>query len=240
MGLLVGSVPQGSAERPMRNVGIVLVKQIEGERQYFSDDSSSSDAISDVDSNSDSSSDASPLPSAADSPIDPSESLPSDPLLGLGTLEQGGIDDAGASTSGGAPNTTINGKVKTNVFGVEGEGTKFVYVFDRSASMSEPNGRPLAMAKTALNDSLNSLDRIHQFQIIFFNHTEPRIFNPTGQEGTARICHGCKPPGSPTICRRHHGRRRDASRSSTGQGGQDATRCDLFFDRWPGSRFCDD
>ncbi|HEY3394844.1 MAG TPA: hypothetical protein VGK58_19215 [Lacipirellulaceae bacterium] len=53
------------------------------------------------------------------------------------------------------------------VFGVEGTGNKFVYVFDRSASME---GAPLANAKRQLIESLKSLDELHQFHIIFFNH----------------------------------------------------------------------
>ena len=42
-----------------------------------------------------------------------------------------------------------------SVFGVEGTGNKFVYVFDRSSSME---GAPLAAAKRQLIESLNSLD----------------------------------------------------------------------------------
>jgi hypothetical protein len=53
-----------------------------------------------------------------------------------------------------------------SVFGVAGTGTKFVYLFDRSASME---GVRLAAAKRQLFESLESLDTIHQFQIIFFN-----------------------------------------------------------------------
>jgi hypothetical protein len=56
---------------------------------------------------------------------------------------------------------------KVKVFGVEGTGNKFVYLFDRSASME---GAPLANAKRQLVDSFKSLDELHQFQIIFFNH----------------------------------------------------------------------
>jgi hypothetical protein len=55
---------------------------------------------------------------------------------------------------------------KVNVFGVEGTGNKFVYVFDRSSSMDGP---PLAAAKRQLIESLKSLEAVHQFHIIFFN-----------------------------------------------------------------------
>jgi hypothetical protein len=66
---------------------------------------------------------------------------------------------------------------QVSVFGVKGTGTKFVYLFDRSTSME---GRPLAAAKRELVASLESLDSIHQFQIIFFD-TEPRPLDVTGR-----------------------------------------------------------
>jgi len=55
---------------------------------------------------------------------------------------------------------------RVSVFGVDGTGSKFLYVFDRSASMEGP---PLASAKRQLIESLKALDDIHQFHIIFFN-----------------------------------------------------------------------
>jgi hypothetical protein len=73
---------------------------------------------------------------------------------------------------------------KVSVFGVEGTGSKFVYVFDRSASMEGP---PLAAAKRQLIESLESLDNLHQFHIIFFNH-RLRSFDITA--GGRRIAFG--------------------------------------------------
>jgi len=69
------------------------------------------------------------------------------------------------------------GQVETSVFGSRGVGTKFVYVFDRSNSMNDFEGRPLAGAKRELIASLQDLDRIHQFQIVFYNH-RLSVFNP--------------------------------------------------------------
>ncbi|MDX1925852.1 MAG: hypothetical protein SFV81_05010 [Pirellulaceae bacterium] len=60
-------------------------------------------------------------------------------------------------------------KVKTKVFGIEGEGRRFVYVFDRSDSMNGYEGRPFAVAKAELQKSLESLNEAHEFQIIFYN-----------------------------------------------------------------------
>jgi hypothetical protein len=59
-----------------------------------------------------------------------------------------------------------NGYAQVSVFGVQGKGSKFIYVFDRSASME---GRPLAAAKKQLLESVQSLDSVNQFHIIFFN-----------------------------------------------------------------------
>jgi uncharacterized protein with von Willebrand factor type A (vWA) domain len=70
---------------------------------------------------------------------------------------------------------------KVNVFGVEGTGNKFIYLFDRSASME---GAPLANAKRQLIESLKSLDEVHQFHIIFFNH---RLQSFTATSGGPRI-----------------------------------------------------
>ena len=70
------------------------------------------------------------------------------------------------------------------VFGVEGKGNKFVYVFDRSASMEGP---PLAAAKRQLVGSLGSLAGVHQFHIIFFNH-RLQAFDISG--GGQRIAFG--------------------------------------------------
>ena len=74
------------------------------------------------------------------------------------------------------------GYTRTGVFGASGVGRKFVYVFDRSASMDGHGGAPLAAAKRELIASLADLDETHQFQIIFYNE-RPRVFNPTGVLG---------------------------------------------------------
>jgi uncharacterized protein with von Willebrand factor type A (vWA) domain len=66
------------------------------------------------------------------------------------------------------------GSTQTQVFGVTGRGARFVYVFDRSLSMK---GAPLAAAKRELLASVKQLQRVHQFQIIFYNE-KPRIMQP--------------------------------------------------------------
>src|SRR6267142_2808611 len=63
---------------------------------------------------------------------------------------------------------------QTQVFGVTGSGTRFVYVFDRSLSMKGP---ALTAAKQELLASVRQLDRVHQFQIVFYNEA-PRMMQP--------------------------------------------------------------
>jgi hypothetical protein len=90
-------------------------------------------------------------------------------------------DPATASQSRGSAGLP-HGYTRTGVFGVTGEGRKFVYVFDRSGSMDGHGGTPLAAAKAELIASLKDLDDTHQFQIIFYNE-RPRVFSPTGSPG---------------------------------------------------------
>jgi hypothetical protein len=80
------------------------------------------------------------------------------------------------------PVFTSPGENQVSMFGVRAEGSKFVYVLDRSGSMGGSGGKALAAAKAELLRSIEKLDRVQQFQIIFYNE-RPRIFNPTGQPG---------------------------------------------------------
>lgn len=74
------------------------------------------------------------------------------------------------------------GKGRTSLFGLPGEGYKFVYVFDRSGSMGGEGRESLRAVKAELIKSLEHLDTVHQFQIIFYNE-RPVVFNPTGTPG---------------------------------------------------------
>ncbi|HEY2882924.1 MAG TPA: VWA domain-containing protein, partial [Pirellulales bacterium] len=64
----------------------------------------------------------------------------------------------------------------TKLFGIEAEGSKFVYVFDRSGSMGENGGKPLREAKKQLLASINDLEERNQFYLVFYND-QPRLFN---------------------------------------------------------------
>jgi hypothetical protein len=63
---------------------------------------------------------------------------------------------------------------ETQLFGVVGRGTSFLYVFDRSLSMK---GAALAAAKRELLASVGRLEEVHQFQIVFYNETA-RMMQP--------------------------------------------------------------
>ena len=102
-------------------------------------------------------------------------------------LGSGGLDSLVESannltTQPPGPKRLRGGYARTGIFGVEGEGNKFVYVFDRSGSMDGHGGAPLVAAKAELIASLGDLGKTHQFQIIFYNE-QPRIFNPAGRAG---------------------------------------------------------
>jgi len=81
-------------------------------------------------------------------------------------LTGGGVGGSGGT---GLSRMPRGGQAKTSVFGIEGEGYKFVYVFDRSASMGSGPHSPLEASKAELKASLANLAETHQFRIIFYN-----------------------------------------------------------------------
>jgi len=74
------------------------------------------------------------------------------------------------------------GYARTKLFGLEAQGAKFVYVFDRSGSMGELGGKPLSEAKKELLASLNDLDKRQQFYVVFYNE-QPRLFDAGNSKG---------------------------------------------------------
>jgi hypothetical protein len=76
----------------------------------------------------------------------------------------------------------LPGYAQTKIFGVEAQGNKFVYVFDRSDSMGENHEARMKAAKEELLNSLHDLDQRQQFYIIFYNE-EPRLFDPGVSKG---------------------------------------------------------
>ena len=166
--------PRGIAGvEPGKEAGIVLVSSTQGKSSYLDQNEAASGDAADSASNSASAAVSSPFPDAIALPS-PGPVLPTKQgATSIGGLPTGIPDSIGFTKGGGSPGGKGDGKGSTQlqVFGVRGNGSKFIYVFDRSASME---GRPLAAAKRELIASLESLDKIHQFQIIFYNQ-EPRL-----------------------------------------------------------------
>jgi hypothetical protein len=173
--------PGAAAER-IAEVGIIE-KHTEGDTEFFVDGAAAGDT------------DAAAAPDAAETSLqevlsdhpapDLSAALPDDSpqVIGPGALEGNGgsvAAEPGVRPGGSGRGAGDLGKGVTQVFGIPGEGTKFVYVFDRSYSMGGPAPRPLDAAKAELIASLKSLDKIHQFQIIFYND-HPERFQERGQ-----------------------------------------------------------
>ncbi len=169
--------PQGAADEPSREVGVVL------RQSHLPLLDSSVEAPSDT------------SPSEPVEPVPPKETPPeaSSPFAEL--LKQ--LAAEGASPPPSDPTGTAEasngprrpqpsrpvprGQTRVSVFGVEGTGSRFVYAFDRSVSMRGP---PLSAAKRQLIASFDSLESVHQFQIVFFNH-RLSVFDLTG--GQRRI-----------------------------------------------------
>ncbi|MCR9294884.1 MAG: hypothetical protein NXI32_19365 [bacterium] len=168
LGVFWVGTPKGTGDSGDRPVGIAVVYEMAGKEEYAIDGGAAA-AMASVDAALDS------LPSqdAAGAGMPSTEQLLSDLLPGTAAVSGDPSDAAGAlglGEGGGAlgANREIP-KAKTTVFGIEGEGTRFLYVFDRSDSMNGYGGAPLRAAKQELIKSLQSLAPVHQFQIIFYN-----------------------------------------------------------------------
>ncbi len=178
LALVMGVSPRGATLEPARGGGIALAADIDGETHYFgeADGAASQLAASELSA----ADHLAALPNGDAPPVDISGVLPSPRGAAASGGEAGALPSASTFTGGGRPaGGRVGGnQARTSVFGAEGTGNKFVYVFDRSASMDGYEGRPLAAAKRELIASLGDLDQIHQFQIIFYNEL-PTVFNPT-------------------------------------------------------------
>lgn len=170
---------QGAADQPLREAGIVLRALADSGPMYVDEQSESAwstDSTNTPAATSAASSqllDALPNPAEFTAAQSALSELPSAPAVRPSPSVTGQVDQM---TTGSAPSRGFNSKATVSVFGTSGTGTRFVYVFDRSISMA---GTPLQAAKEQLIASLDSLDSIHQLQIIFFNH-EPQSWDLTG------------------------------------------------------------
>ncbi len=186
IGWLVRVPAVGVPPEPERTAGIVLTRQTREQVEYFSDadeDSADSGARREADVEDRLAvAEERPgdhLPEAADLPRDALAALPAgESARASGTGDWAAtLPPAAELTEGQGPSRELGEGTRTSVFGAEGQGSRFVYVFDRSGSMSWFGGTPLAAAKAALNSSLQALQPTDQFQIFFYNH-EFIQFNP--------------------------------------------------------------
>ena len=181
LGLTVRGAPRGvGVEEPGRDVGLVLRKTTETGDEYFETES---DQPQTTQTQTTAAPALTPSQAVGDRPpVDTTAALPQGkPLIGLGSLESSALPGGGGLTTGTGTKGAVGpkGAARTKVYGLEGEGFRFVYVFDRSASMGNERYSPLAAAKRELRASLESLKPEHQFQIIFYNQ-EPKMFAITG------------------------------------------------------------
>lgn len=185
MSLYMTSQPRGVPDvEKSRTIGITLAKVSGGATNYLKDgDSDSAPPQTGTNTPNSANSNTNALPELTDA-VGPGPQLPTgDGSFGVSGLPSEGLPGATGLTQGtgsgsgtGKRGIGDGGLGETSVFGVKGRGSRFVYVFDRSASMSGYDGRPLAAAKRELLSSLQSLDKIHQFQIIFYND-RPHVMN---------------------------------------------------------------
>lgn len=182
LALLVRPVISGAVAEPDRTTGIVLKKMDEEQTEYYEGeenvaaeqmDAKFSDAVAD------------PLPVESDLPFNPIDALPKPDSVGPGAVlggRPGELGNPNLTGIGQANRNMKGGAARVTFFGAVGTGTKFSYIMDRSASMGSPANRPLNAAKREVIRSLESIQRLHQFQIIFYNHNV-RVYNPTGVRG---------------------------------------------------------
>lgn len=182
--VLVDVTPQGASEEPGRTTGVVIAARNAQAISYLSEDDAGGASAPSTAASASAAERA--LPTAEEAPRAEGVSLPQPggaeaegppavlSLPGATGLGQG--TGVGRATGAGAGYQT-----ETGVFGVQGKGNKFVYVFDRSFSMAGYGGRPLAAAKRELLASLQVLEPIHQFQVIFYNERPRLIVHTPGE-----------------------------------------------------------
>ncbi|MCU0711450.1 MAG: hypothetical protein MUC43_05290 [Pirellula sp.] len=171
-------ITRGTGGEQDRPVGIAVVHQTNSGTEYFLSGSEGGPSNA---NNSDSSAAAIPSSVMPDSQGAAAlESLLSDlaPNDSKNNASGAGTDTSdtglsGVGNSAGPGKSTgkfgAGDKTKTSFLGVEGAGTSFVYVLDRSDSMNVNSSAPMSVAKRELSNSIDSLSEDNQFQIVFYN-----------------------------------------------------------------------
>ncbi len=175
LGLTIKFAPKSIAGDDVREMaGEVVLKHQTEEGEYFESREQQSP--------SDSAAASSTLPQLQEqAPVQPGLQLPNRDFGAAAGQQQGGLE-RGLTDGVSQPRGPSKGGARTRVFGIDSEGYSFIYVFDRSASMASPGNLPMNAAKAELRASLNHLEDLHQFQIIFYNES-PTMFNVTGVAG---------------------------------------------------------
>lgn len=183
LALTIRVAPIGPPGEPQRAVGVVLARAAGEKTDYFDEADASANSSTSKPVAGEAASTASILPTAQELPLDLGGVLPSaEEAAATGGLAGDVLPSAADLTTGvgGGQRGGFGGQANTQVYGLSGQGSKFIYVFDRSGSMSGYGGRPLRSAKAELIASLQDLDRVHQFQIIFYNQ-DPQVFALRGR-----------------------------------------------------------
>ena len=173
VGFVIGPAPRKAPGEQDRVAGIALVRRQDVNARYYSENSAAENAAT--------ATAASPtplLPNVNRLPVETAFALPTGPGLEAAAASGVTMPLADGLTRANRPSDRLGaGGARTQVFGAEGLGSKFVYVFDRSASMEGFQGRPMAAAKSELIGSLRDLESVHQFQIVFYNE-RTSLFHP--------------------------------------------------------------
>ena len=169
----------GSSDRP---IGIALVHRMASGAEYTLTDGGSLGSSSSASE----ASSSTPSSQIKDGPNIDVEAVLNDLLGGA----SGGGESGGAGEKTGSMGLVGSGDKRsgsggtgttTEFFGVKGYGTSFVFVLDRSDSMTDLDSSPLRAAKKELMQSLQSLNAACQFQIIFYNDSPLLYRSPIGR-----------------------------------------------------------
>lgn len=183
LALTIRTTTVGPPGEPQRAVGVVLARAAGEKTDYFDEADAAAQSTSRTSQAVNSATTESILPTAQELSLDLGGVLPSAEEAAAGGGVAGDVlPSAGDLTRGvgGGRGGDYGGQTTTQVYGLTGQGSKFIYVFDRSGSMSGYGGRPLRSAKAELIASLQDLERVHQFQIIFYNQ-DPQVFALRGR-----------------------------------------------------------
>jgi hypothetical protein len=176
LGMALERAPRGASEEPVRSAGIVLKRTSSAGTLYENQNDSINESAT--------TESPEPQDNVAVRTDEARDAAPQTASTSAAGASQGTGQAEASPPLAAAGSPEGDSYTKVSVFGVQGTGSKFVYVFDRSASMEGP---PLAAAKRQLIESLKAIEPVHQFHIIFFNH-RLRSFDITA--GGNRIAFG--------------------------------------------------